>query len=229
MRHSYSRATFYIDGEEDSWASPAYGPQHQLKHYEEALALTDMQVDQGPLFQEGHASKNQSTENIVIGMDNDLASRPFEGLIDEVAIHAQDFSAGLMQASGLRRYVPRGYVSSRPIVRPDEAQWQVFRAIADVPEGTGITFSLSDGHGKTIREQIAPETNIADIDSDEIVLHAELHSDEQCQHSPVLREWGVSCAVDGSVIMVRSVPFPDQTAEESLERDDADSANKVVL
>ena len=45
MRHSYSRATFYIDGEEDSWVSPAYGQEHQLKSYEEGLSLTDMQVD----------------------------------------------------------------------------------------------------------------------------------------------------------------------------------------
>ncbi len=229
MRHAYSRATFYIDGEEDSWVSPAYGPQHQLKHYEEALALTDMQVDQGPLFQEGYASKNRSTENIVIGMDNDLAGRPFEGLIDEVAIHAQDLSARQIHLGVLRRYASSGYVTSRPIVRPVGAQWQSFHASVDVPEGTRITFSLRDGHGNLIREDIAVGDSLADIDSDEIVLHAELHADDQCQHSPVLREWSISCAADSGAVVLRSVPFPDQTAAQSLERDDGDVTNKVVL
>ena len=227
MRHMYSRATFYIDGKEDSWVSPAYGHKHNLKRYADALALTDMQIASGVMFQEGFARKNTSTDNIVIGMDNDLNGRAFYGLIDEVAIHANDLKPGQIAQSTARCYLSSGEVSSRLIARPENSNWKKFHASITSPEGTKITFRIEDKKGNVLKKSVSDGEDISDIADKQITLRAELSSSRPGQ-TPILHEWSVSS--DGeSPVRIVSVPLPDQSAEESVERDDGESKNNVLL
>lgn len=227
MRHMYSRATFYVDGKEDSWVSPAYGHEHNLKRYADAVALTDMQIADGPMFQEGFARKNENTDNLVIGMDNDLQGRPFLGLIDEVALHAGALAADAVAASCRRRFVARGHVVSRPLVRPPNCRWQEFRATATVPAGTSLSFSVLDAANRVLCEGPDPALDLAGIDGDCIVLRADFSTTDPGQ-SPILHDWRVTTDGTGPV-RLQAEPMPRQTAAESCERDDEDSTNRVVL
>jgi len=140
MRRMYSRATFYLNGAEDSWVQPAYATTAaRPETFAQVAAQMDTPVVGGPQYQEyGH--KNQSTDNLVIGMDNNLRTGAFEGVIDEVAIHREDVGPERIAQSARRHYFPTGEVTSLPLARPAGASWWAFRAETTAPAGTKLTF-----------------------------------------------------------------------------------------
>ncbi len=225
MRRMYSRATFYVDGREVCWASPTHDGEAGST-YAEAVALTDMQIAEGPLFQESYAPKNASTDNLVIGMDNDLRGRPFVGLIDEVAVHGVDLEPGQIALSASRALLPAGRVRSVPLSRPPGQAWSRFRARTSVPDGTSIRLRIEDAGGRVLRE-VEDGADLSGIEAEVVVLGAELRG-AGSGPSPVLHEWSLEAAGSGPVAVL-APPFPDQTAPESTEADDGPAAKEVLL
>ena len=206
MRRMYSRATFYINGKEDSWVQPQ---PPRADTFADAMAYSDTPITGGPLFQEfGH--KNKSADNLVIGMDNNLRTGAFDGLIDEVAIYASDLSPERIRRHMDRRYRPDGEVVSLRIARPAGAKWGSFHAATTTPARTKIAFTIEDDAGKTLVRNAADGADLAKIDADRIVLRATLSTTDPGQ-TPILHSWSVSCE-GGAAPNVVWPPFPDQTA-----------------
>ena len=210
MRRMYSRATFYIDGKEDSWVQPAFGTTAARPGaFVDAMAQSDTMIVGGPLYQEfGH--KNKSTDNLVIGMDNNLRTGAFEGLIDDVAIHKGDLTSDRIAEGLARGYCPSGVVTSVPITRPASAGWLAFHAQRTTPAKTKIIFSIEDGDGQVLRRNVKDGAGLSSLEADSIVLRAELSTSDPGQ-TPILHSWSICCEGDIPPGVV-SVPFPDQTA-----------------
>ena len=206
MRHLYSRATFFINGEEHSWSDGIV----RFETFDEALSHSDVRIVGGKLFQEfGH--KNTSTDNLVIGMDNDLKNRPFDGMLDEIAIHQGGRPIGYVRNSYNRRYHhPSGVISSLPIARPPNSRWQRFEAQTTTPTGTKIVFRIEDKDGKLLTANMDNRSDISDVKANEIILFAELTTSDAGQ-SPILHHWSVTCEGDAQATIARR-SFPDQTA-----------------
>jgi len=210
MRRSYSRATFTIDGKEDSWVIPAYAKAiPRPETFAEVMAQSDTHIVGGPLYQE-FGRKNKSTDNLVIGMDNNLRTGAFEGLIDEVAIHKGDFMPDRITASAARGYRRKGMVASMPITRQAEAGWSTFHAKATTPAGTKIGFRIEDESGNVLARNVKDGADISGIDAERIVLCARLSTTDPGQ-TPILHSWGVRCEGDGAPAVI-AAPFPDQQA-----------------
>ena len=225
MRRMYSRATFYIDGKEDSWVQPAFGTKAaRPETFVEAMAQSDTMIVGGPLFQEfGH--KNRSTDNLVIGMDNNLRTGAFDGLIDEVAIHKGDLTPDRIAQNLAQGYRRNGTVTSMPITRPASADWLTFSARTTRPAKTKIRFSIEDADRRVLKRNVKDGTDISRIEADSMVLRAELSTTDPGQ-TPVLHSWSVCCDGDLPPRVVSAV-FPDQTAAHSQVGDKAGSG--VVL
>ena len=205
MRRSYSRATFFINGEEHSWT----GSVEQFETFAEAIANSDTRVADGPLFQE-YGCKNTSTDNLVIGMDNDLKGRPFDGAIDEVAIHRGDLAPDRLRDSCSRAYRIAGEITSLPIVRSPDAPWSTFHAKTTVPEGTSITFRVEDPAGNVLSPDVGDGDDLSALRAEKIVLRAGLATSDPGQ-TPILHEWSVACQGDATPAHAPD-PFPDQAA-----------------
>ncbi len=212
MRASYSRVTFFIDGQEISNMKPARdGTDYYPETFPAGAAQTDMKISgAGPMFQEANRVKNKSTDNLVIGMDNDLQSRPFDGLIDEVIIHSIDLLPAQVQASYSRAYPERGSLSSRPIRKPTEAKWTTFEAQTTEPEGTQIRLTIMDAQGKVLLDNVSSGADLSGLNADEIVLTAELTSADPGQ-TPILHNWSVGTTAHSAGGIVTK-PFPAQSA-----------------
>ncbi|MFH0964964.1 MAG: exo-alpha-sialidase [Planctomycetota bacterium] len=225
MRRSYSRATFYIDGKEDSWVQPAYGTRSARPlTFTDAMNQSDTFIVGGPLFQEfGH--KNKSADNLVIGMDNNLRTRPFRGLIDEIAIHAGDTDPRRLRESVRRRFLPSGSVSSLPIALPLGERWRAFSARVTAPARTSVSFSIEDDKGNTLLPKVADGTDLKDLLAQRIVLRAKLATRDPGQ-TPILHDWSVSCS-GPTAPAVHQAPFPLESAP--LARIGAKPRSGVVL
>ena len=209
MKHNYTRGTFYVDGKDVSSMKPT-GPQGgYAESYGDATIVNDTEITDGPMFQEYH-SKNRSTDNLVIGMDNDLAGRPFHGMIDEVLVHGFELFPQDVHASVSRAYVERGVVSSRAITKADGAKWTTFEVHATTPEGTAIRFDIVDEKGRALLADAKSGGDLSAIDAGGIVLRAELTTNSSGQ-TPILHEWSVGATVGEPTVITQ--PFPDQSAQ----------------
>ena len=210
MRRSYSRATFYLNGKEDSWVQPAFGTAAaRCGTFAEAMAQSDTFIVSGPLYQEfGH--KNKSADNLVIGIDNNLRTRPFAGIIDEVAIHAGELWPDRIRQSMERSYRRKGVLTSMPIALPAGARWLSFHAKTTTPAGTKIAFSIEDAAGNVLVRTAKDDADISKVTADRVVLRARLSTADRGQ-TPILHAWEIRC--DGSVSpSAVTAPFPDQCA-----------------
>ena len=214
MRRMYSRATFYLNGVEDSWVQPAYATTAaRPETFVEAVAQTDTPIVGGPNYQEyGH--KNQSTDNLVIGMDNSLRTGAFEGIIDEVAIHREDVGPERIAQSVSRHYLPSGEVASLPLARPAGARWLAFEAQTTRPPGTKIIFDIESQGGEVLQSHVKDGSSLTGIGDEIIVLRAHLATSRPGQ-TPILHSWSVSCEGGAPPTVVRQ-PFPEQAAALSL-------------
>ena len=210
MRRMYSRATFFINGKEDSWVQPAFGSTGaRPATFVDAMAHSDTLITGGPLFQE-FGQKNKSTDNLVIGMDNTLRTGAFEGLIDEVAVHKGDLSPDRILQSIERSYQRKGKVASRPICRPAGSRWLSFHADTTAPAGTKIAFTIEDEGGEVLKRNVKDAADISGIAAERIVMCATLSTTDPGQ-TPILHSWGVRCEGGGAPAVV-AAPFPDQRA-----------------
>jgi len=211
MRANYSRITFFVNGRDVSNMRPVHGgSDYYPTSYLEAIAQNDMEIAGGPLmFQEYH-KKNESADNLVIGMDNDLQSRPFDGVIDEVVIHGSPLLPEQIYTSYSRFYVDRGTIASRPIAKPTGTQWATFAAQVTEPPGTQIRFSIVNPQGELLGANIASGAELSGLDAPEIVLKAELTTTDKGQ-SPILHSWSVGTTGSGKPAIVQE-PFPAQSA-----------------
>ena len=210
MRRMYSRATFFVNGKEDSWVQPEFGSTAaRPETFLEAMAQSDTMIVGGPLYQE-FGRKNTGSDNLVIGMDNNLKTGAFAGLIDEVAIHQGDLPPERIAASAVRSYRPEGTVTSVPVVRPANARWQTFHARTTTPRRTRIRFSIEDETGQTLRRDPKDGADLSRIEASALVLRAELSTSDPGQ-TPILHSWSVCCEGDTPPAIV-SAPFPEQAA-----------------
>ena len=214
MRASYSRVTFFVNGQEVSNMRPARGgSDYYPTSYLEAASQNDMEIGGGPLmFQEWHR-KNESADNLVIGMDNDLQSRAFDGMIDDVIIHGSALMPEQIQASYSRAYVGQGIMTSRPITKSADAHWATFAAQVTEPAGTQIRFSIINPQGELLGEDLASGADLSGLDAPEIVLKAELTTIDEGQ-SPILHNWSVGTTGPGKPAVVQK-PFPAQSARQA--------------
>jgi len=210
LRPNYPKATFLVDGEEISFMKPDYGA---VTSYEEAIRLTDKRIADGPMFQ-SYGGKIKDTECLVIGMDNDLAGRPFHGAIDEVVIHAADLTEKIARNPAPRGYPERGRVTSRAIARPKGAEWTTFKAKTTTPKGTKVSFSILDAQGKTLMEDVKPGADLGAITAASIRLRAALETNDAGQ-TPALLEWSLGTTADKPAPGMRR--FPDQCAPKAGE------------
>jgi len=217
----YSRATFYINGKEDSWVQSTIA---RPEKFVDAMAQSDTMIVGGPLFQE-FGQKNRSTDNLVIGMDNNLRTGAFDGLINEVAIHKGDLAPDRIAQSLALGYCRNGAVTSMPITRPASAGWLTFHERTTTPAKTKVIFSIEDEHGQVLRRNVRDGTELSRIEAESIVLRAELSTSDPGQ-TPVLHSWSVSCEGETPPSVV-SVSFPDQTATHS--QGGSKAGNGVVL
>ena len=225
MRRMYSRATFYLDGVEDSWVQPAYATTAaRPETFVEAVAQGDTMVVGGPHYQE-FGRKNRSTDNLVIGMDNNLRTGAFEGIIDEVTILREDVGPEHIASSVARRYLPSGEVASLPMARPAGARWLAFEAQTTTPAGTKITFRVENEAGEVLRPDLRDGNSLAAIQDEVIVLRAHLATSQPGQ-TPILHSWSVSCEGGVPPTVVRQ-PFPEQAA--ALSRSGGKARSGVVL
>jgi len=220
-RLAYSRAAFCIDGQGvSSPRPPAFSPissangeadtePHIPKSFVEAVAASDWEITGGPMFHE-YQKKNESTDNLVIGMDNDLQSRPFDGLIDEVVIHGVDLAPDQIQARYSRYYLDHGSLSSRPIRKPPDAKWTTFTAHTTEAAGTQIHFTIMDVQGKILLSDVASGADLSALNADEIVISAELTSTDPGQ-TPILHYWSVGTTGEATGGIITK-PFPAQSA-----------------
>lgn len=212
MRYNYTRVTHYLNGREMSNMRPvgANGNPHVAKTFAESIAQTDQRLSrEDPRMQEFGHRKITHNECLVIGMDNDLKSRPFTGMIDEVLLHSGPFKSSLGKAAGERRFVQRAAVASEPIQRSADGKWTTFNAKTTLPERTSIQFTIDDADGKTLVKNVSPGADISHIAAPVIVLRAQLTSDLAGQ-TPILHQWSVGAhpAMPGPWRR----PVPDQTA-----------------
>jgi len=211
LRPNYPKATFLVDGEEISYTKPQYS---LITSYEEAIRLTDKRIADGPMFQGALDAKIKDTECLVIGMDNDLAGRPFHGVIDEVVIHAADLNETIAKNPAPRGYPERGRVTSRAIARPKGAEWTTFKAKTATPKGTKVSFSILDAEGKTLIEDVKPGADLGSLTEASIRLRAVLETSDAGQ-TPVLLEWSLGTTADRPA--PRPPRFPDQCAPKAGE------------
>jgi len=209
QRSSYARATFFVDGKEVSAMKPERdGRPHGAESFAEAVAQSDMKIPGGPMFQE-YTRKNQSTDNLVIGMNNDLTGAPFDGLIDEVMIHGVALAPEHVDASVSRGFHGSGAAASRAIARPAGAKWTTFDAKTTEPEGTSVRFTIADAQGTVLMDGVAPGADLGGLEAEAIVLRAELSTNDPGQ-TPILHEWSVGASAGAPG--VTTAPLPDQSA-----------------
>lgn len=165
----------------------------------------------GPMFA-WYQKKNESSDNLVIGMDNDLQSRPFDGMIDEVIIHGSSLLPEQVQASYSRAYVGQGTMTSRLITKPADAQWATFEAQVTEPADTQIRFAIADPEGNTLVADVASGADLGFLAAPEIVLKAELTTGGKGQ-SPIVHHWSVTTT--SGIPAVKARPFPAQSAHQA--------------
>ena len=206
MRRAYSRATFFINGREDSWVLPNPA---RADTFVQAMVHNDDAIIGGPLYQEfGH--KNKNGDNLVIGMDNNRRGGAFHGLVDEASIYRRDLVPAEIAELMNRRYQPAGKLRSLPLERPAGARWKTFHATVTTPARTKIVFSIEDGAGDTLAHNVRDGADLGTIDAEQIVLRAELATRTAGQ-TPILHSWAVDC--DGNARpTIAAASFPDQTA-----------------
>ena len=208
-KHNYTRGTFYVDGKDVSYMKPTGPHGGYPETYGAATIVSDMEITGGQTFQEYHA-KNRSTDNLVIGMDNDLAARPFHGMIDEVLVHGFELFPEDVRASVARAYVERGVVSTRAITKPAGAKWTTFKADTTMPAGTAIRFDIVDEEGGALVADAKSGAELDAIGAARIVLRAELTTGDPGQ-TPVLHQWSVGATAGAPTVTTE--PFPNQRAQ----------------
>ena len=208
QRRNYRRATFFINGKEVSSSKPADPPGRFPRTFHEAMSFGDQKITGGEMFREYH-DKNQSGDNLVIGMDNDLAGRPFDGMIDEVVVHGVDLVPEQVRTSYSRAYPGEGAIASRPILRRAGAKWTIFEAETTEPAGTKVRFSIEDAQGRLLKANVDSGANLGGVKAEAIVLRAELASSDPGQ-TPILHAWSVGTSAGEARVVTE--PFPEQSA-----------------
>jgi len=208
QRANYRRATFFIDGREVSFSKPADPTGRRPRTFHEAMSFGDAKIASGEMFRE-YYDKNQSGDNLVIGMDNDLAGRSFDGMIDEVVIHGVDLVPEQVRTSFSRGYPGEGAITSRAIRRPAGAKWTMFEAETTEPAGTKVRFWIEDAEGRLLKANVESGADLGAVDAEAIVLRAELGSSDPGQ-TPILHAWSVGTSVGEAGIVTE--PFPEQSA-----------------
>ena len=213
-RMSYAYVTFFIDGKEISRGKPIERQpiqydQTNAKKFLQTVQRSDMKIDQGPMFQPYH-DKNSSTDNLVIGMDNNLKDRAFQGVIDEVVIHGVDLGPDDVPISFDRGYPKKGRVTSHAIKKDNGAKWTTFKARVTEPSGTKIHFSILDIHDNVLMNDVPSHVDLSGLEADQIILEAVLQTSDPGQTS-VLSSWSVGTDADRPVVKRRK-SFPNQSA-----------------
>ena len=210
MRYNYTRVTFYLNGREMSYMKlqKPGGRDYFADSFLDGVDQTDQRlVASDPRFQESNRRKVATTDCLAVGMDNNLKTRPFTGMIDEVLLHSGPLKSSLGRAAYERAFRMQGYVTSVPLQRPAGSKWTTFNARAT--EAEHIHFSLLDRVGKVLARDVKSEADISGIDADVIVLRADFASDG-AGLTPVLHEWSVGATTSAPQTWHR--PVPDQTA-----------------
>jgi len=210
MRYNYTRITFYLNGREMSYTKlqKPGGGDYYAKSFVDGVVQTDQKLSHSdPRFQEFGSRKFKTTDCLVIGMDNNVETRPFTGMIDEVLLHSGPLKSSLGRAAYERAFCEQGYVTSVPLERPAGSKWTRFNAKATKAEL--IRLSLLDKDGKVLADDLKPEADISAIDADVIVLRADFTSDGAVR-TPVLHEWSLGATTGAPQTWRR--PIPDQTA-----------------
>gem|GEM_PF-1081569 len=210
MRSWYTRITLFVDGREVGNVKPAdaEGRDYYAAEYEDAAVMTDRRMaGADPRFQEHARRKIRSTDCLVIGMDNNLGTRPFRGVIDEVLLHGAPLKPSLYRLAYQRDIAEQGRATSLPIRRAPGANWTTFDA--RVTQAEHVRFALLDAEGKILLPDLEPGADLSSIAADTVVLQATFNRAAVGQ-TPVLQEWSLGAAPVAPTVWRR--PVPDQTA-----------------
>ena len=186
------RAIFYVDGSAD--ANQHLTIPHSAA---DAQALSDWRVTHGVHWQGAHdvrqggvAAGWAAQDHLYIGLQHDLKTAPFLGLIDELAIHAAGLTTAQLAESLRRRRWESGEVSSAAIKRPAGSGWGRFEATARVPAGTAIAYDVITPDGTVLRENISPGADLSTLEAPAVRLRAQLSTTDPGQ-TPTLWSWSL--------------------------------------
>ncbi len=196
----YVKVILFVNGEIDAVHNLSIN--REAVDSAEAQLRSDIRPIDGAAYQEFHAGRwEQYQDALTIGIENDLINRPFDGFIDEVAIHrltGEQTDVQLEEGSGVdffiglkMDYANSGVVTSPLISLEPGTLWDRFSAIVETPENTHVRFDIINGNGEVIAMNVSSGDDMSSIRESAIRLRAVLSTDDVTM-TPVLKSWKVS-------------------------------------